>query len=130
VLTPEAHADIDAARRRARRGGAVETPGRVVAELSFGFWSFLLSGRYERTLWLPCLRPAFSHHRGMRRAVNDAVRDLHLLRNRIAHLEPVHNRPLATLHDTTLTVAGWICPVSQAWIEERCQVREVLADRP
>ncbi len=44
---------------------------------------------------IPCLRKAFPgiQGRGMRRDVHDAIRDLHVLRNRIAHHEPIHNRP-------------------------------------
>jgi len=33
-------------------------PGKVVAELSFGFWRFLLARRYTASLW-PALRPGF-----------------------------------------------------------------------
>lgn len=132
VLTGDALDDIARARRRATNNGRTETPGRVMAELGLGFWRYLLAGRYERTLWLPCLRQAFPglRGRGMRRDVNDAVRDLHLVRNRIAHHEPIHNRPLAQLHTTAMTVSEWICPVSRQWIERRCRVARVLAVRP
>ena len=100
-----------------------------MAELPFGFWRFLLSSRYERTLWLPCLRDAFPgiRGRGMRRDVHDAMRDLHLLRNRIAHHEPIHNRPLLELHAVALTTAGWICPTTRRWIAARSRVPALLA---
>jgi hypothetical protein len=80
-------------------------------------------------LWLPCLRDAFPGIRGtgLRRDVHDALRDLHLLRNRIAHHEPIHNRPLAQLHAVALTAAGWICPTTQAWIAARSRVPALLA---
>ncbi|MFC0531370.1 hypothetical protein [Phytohabitans kaempferiae] len=132
LLTGDALDDIAKARRRATRNGRPEAPGRVVAELSLGFWRYLLAGRYERTLWLPCLRQVFPglQGRGMRRDVNDAVRDLHLLRNRIAHHEPIHDRPLKDLHATAMSVADWVCPVSRRWIETRCRVAALLASRP
>jgi hypothetical protein len=41
------------ARRRARRGGAPETHGKVIAELMFGFWRFLLDSQHSGTLWAP-----------------------------------------------------------------------------
>ena len=44
---------------RATRNGRLEMPGRVVAQLTLGFWRYLLASRYGRTLWLPCLRQAF-----------------------------------------------------------------------
>lgn len=132
LFTADALDDIAKARRRATRTGRPETPGRVVAELTLGFWRYLLASRYERTLWLPCLRTAFPglRGRGMRRDVNDAVRDLHLLRNRIAHHEPIHDRPLPALHATAMSVARWVCPVSHRWIENRCQVASLLTTRP
>ncbi|MDQ1658055.1 MAG: hypothetical protein QOD41_3138 [Cryptosporangiaceae bacterium] len=129
-LEAQAQADIAKARQRATSGGRAETPGRVVAELGFGFWRFLLASRYDRTFWVPGLRHAFPHHRGLRRTVHDTVKDLHLLRNRIAHLEPIHNRPLTTLHTASMTVAGWICPVGRRWLDEHCGVQRLLACRP
>jgi hypothetical protein len=109
VFNDQTRKDIETARRHLTANGRPEAPGRVVAELPFGFWRFLLAGRYERPLWLPCLRGAFPGlaGRGMRRDVHDALRDLHLLRNRIAHHEPIHNRQLGPLPEVALTAAGW-----------------------
>ena len=129
IFTAQTAGDILTARRHAAAFGRAQSPGRIVAELPFGFWRFLLSSRYERTLWLPCLRDAFPGIRGqgMRRDVHDAMRDLHLLRNRIAHHEPIHNRPVVELHAVALTTAGWICPTAQGWIAARSRVPALLA---
>jgi hypothetical protein len=62
----------------------------------------------------------------MRRDVHDAIRDLHVLRNRIAHHEPIHNRPLEMLHEQALTVAEWVCPVTRRWIAARSRVPALL----
>jgi hypothetical protein len=130
IFSAQTAADIRGARRHAAAGGRTESPGRIIAELPFGFWRFLLSRRYERSLWLPCLRDAFPgiRGRGMRRDVHDAMRDLHLLRNRIAHHEPIHNRPLFELHAVALTTAGWVCPTTRDWIAARSRVPALLAD--
>jgi hypothetical protein len=129
IFTAQTASDINAARRHAAAFGRAQIPGRIIAELPFGFWRFLLSSRYERSLWLPCLRDAFPgiRGRGMRRDVHDAMRDLHLLRNRIAHHEPIHNRPLGELHAVALTTAGWICPTARDWIAARSRVPALLA---
>jgi hypothetical protein len=129
IFTAQTAGDIAVARRHAAAFGRAESPGRIIAELPLGFWRFLLSSRYERTLWLPCLRDAFPGIRGqgMRRDVHDAMRDLHLLRNRIAHHEPIHNRPLPELHAVALTTAGWICPTTRRWIAARSRVPALLA---
>jgi hypothetical protein len=120
------------ARRRAAAGAHGETPGRVVAELSLGFWRFLLAARYERSLWVPSLRFAFPHllGQGMRRQAHDAVQGLHGLRNRIAHHEPIHDRSLDELHRTALRVVGWICPMTAEWIRDRSAVPGLLRRRP
>lgn len=91
VLSDLAHEDIAAARRRVRKLWRPETPGRVVAELSFGFWKFLLAKRYEATLWTGYLRHAFPNLQPQSRAVvYRSLDELHTVRNRIAHHEPVH----------------------------------------
>jgi hypothetical protein len=129
VFTLQTAGDINTARRHAAAFGRTESVGRIIAELPLGFWRFLLSSRYERSLWLPCLRDAFPGNRGhgMRRDVHDAMRDLHLLRNRIAHHEPIHNRPLGALHGVALTTAGWVCPTTRQWIAARSRVPALLA---
>lgn len=42
--------DIAVARYRVAKLRRGEAPGRVIAELNFGFWSFLLAKRYEASL--------------------------------------------------------------------------------
>ena len=128
VFFTEAHQDISKARGRATFQGRQETPGRVVAELNFGFWRYLLATRYDGTLWRKCLHRAFP--RQPRKPVAKAVGRLHEARNRMAHHEPMFNRPVAELRATALTVAGWICPVTRGWIESQCRVPQLLANVP
>lgn len=68
--------------------------------------------------------------RGMRRDVHDAVAALHSLRNRIAHQEPIYNRPLTRAHEVAMQVADWISPDMRRWIEGPCQVPSLLAFEP
>jgi hypothetical protein len=122
---------IDDARRRARKAGAAETHDRVIAELMFGFWRYLLDARHQATLWAPALRHAFPHLRPrVRTEVYDRVERLHALRNRIAHHEPIHSQPLAGRLDEVLTVAGCICPTTATWIWSTTRVPHVLAAMP
>jgi len=128
TLFPPELADIAKARRRATRTGRAETPGRVISELSLGFWKFLLARRYDRGLWHPCLHRVF--RRRPRPVVFDAVDQVHRARNRLAHHEPMFDRPVPALLGTALRVVEWICPVTREWIEDDCRVPEVLAARP
>jgi hypothetical protein len=131
VLSDKSREDIVAARDRVRRLGWPQTPGRVVAELGFGFWRFLLASQYEKTLWTPHLRHAFPQLRPQsRREVHDRVVRLNRLRNRVAHHEPIHGRDLAGDHVDLLAVAGWMHPTVAAWIAGLSRVPAVLAARP
>lgn len=114
LVSDQTRRDIREAIRRGTRNGRSETPGRVVAELNLGFWRFLLARRYDGTLWRYCMYRGFP---GKRRAdVERAVSSLHVLRNRIGHHEPIHNRPLDDLLALSLEVAGWIDADARDWI--------------
>lgn len=132
LFSEEAQRAIESARWQVYRSGRAETPSRVVTELSLGFWRFLLAARYERSLWVPVLRDAFPHlkGRGMRREAHEGIHRLHGLRNRIAHHEPIHNRPLEGLHKVALRAAGWICPDTAEWIRGRSRVQGLLERKP
>ncbi|WP_020420228.1 hypothetical protein [Amycolatopsis sp. ATCC 39116] len=128
IISEQTRRDIREAIRRGTRNGRPETPGRVVAELNLGFWRFLLARRYDGTLWRYCMYRAFP---GKRRAdVERAVAELHVLRNRIGHHEPIHNRPLEDLLALALEVAGWIDPDARSWIASGDSTPGLLGQRP
>ena len=52
---------------------------------------------------------------------------LRLLRNRIAHHEPVIKRDLSEDHDLVLELAGWMSPAMRSWIEYHSRVPTLLA---
>jgi hypothetical protein len=131
VLSEKSREDVQAARDRVRRLNRPETPGRVIAELGFGFWRFLLASQYEKTLWTPYLRHGFPYLRPQsRRNVHDRVARLNQLRNRVAHHEPIHGRDLARDHADLLLVATWIHPTVGEWLAGLSRVPAVLASRP
>lgn len=131
VLSDRAQEDIAAARRRVRKLRRPETPGRVVAELSFGFWKFLLAKRYEATLWTGCLRHAFPNLQPQSRAVvYRSLDELHTVRNRIAHHEPVHNRDLTADMLTIYRLLDWIDADTRAWAVSLSRLQSLIAARP
>jgi hypothetical protein len=132
VFSEQSVADITKARCRVRQVHKPELPGRVIAELPFGFWRFLIAKRYEASLWIPTLWHVFPHlmGRGSREDLHQQLIKLHGLCNRLAHQEPVHNRPLVVLHDAIVTVTEWINPVFRGWIEQQSAVHPTLATRP
>ncbi len=130
-LQDESRRQIRQAIRHATRAGGPPTHGKVVAELTFGFWRFLLDAYHQPTLWAPALRHAFPHLRPrIRQNVYDPMSRLNNLRNRIAHHEPLYRHDLeARLHDV-LTVAGFVCPTVAAWIWSSTRVPATLVARP
>lgn len=129
-LSPGSRRVIAKARARATDDGALpEVHGKVVAELSFGFWWSLLSDNYNRSLWAPCLKNAFDGQ-VRRQRLHAALDQMRVLRNRIAHHEPLHTRDLAADHHVLLDTAGRIAVPLKEHIESVTRVPEILSLRP
>lgn len=104
------------AKQKIARHRLSPTPGRVVAELTFGFWTSLLDVRYERSrvLW-PALAPKiFSNAPRKLRTRKDQspyAAQLRTLRNRVFHHEPVWHWPnLPALVRESETWLLWLNP--------------------
>ncbi|MGL4304673.1 MAG: Abi family protein [Mycobacteriaceae bacterium] len=80
---------VDSAINKSGKGNA--QPGKVIAELSFGFWSHLTSNASEKVLWLPYIYHSYPAGTN-RKAVDQAISRINTLRNRIAHHEPIFDR--------------------------------------
>ena len=108
------------------------TSGRVVAQLSLGFWVGLLGTghNYEMSLWRPALRHAFSGKAGPRKQLHIDFDRLRTFRNRIAHHEPIFHRHLAADHMHIVRLIRLISPVTAEWVMENSRVEAVLAVRP
>jgi hypothetical protein len=122
---------VDEATQEIQRRGESPTPGRTVAELSFGFWVSLLgSGTdYETRLWRPALRHAFPGYRGRRAPLHRQLDDVRRLRNRIAHHEPIHRRDLAADHEGIYRLLAYIPPEYADWVRLHDRVPDVLVCR-
>jgi hypothetical protein len=137
-LEPRHMADIAQARQRVQQGRNEETEGRVVSELTLGFWRLLHAKVYEHTLWRSVLRFAYPHQPvADRGALYGRLDHINTLRNRIAHHEPVHRTSigrtslgLAAIHAELLDVVGWIDRDLQAWLLSESRVPGLLAGKP
>lgn len=134
-LDSRGRADIDKARDRATNyGRARSTHGKVVAELSFGFWRYLTAQRYHTSLWVPALHAAFPHGdadlRTRRREVERHLADLMLVRNRAAHHEPIQRRDLARDLDVAVEVTSWVHGEAGAWVAEKSAITAAVASKP
>lgn len=112
------------------------TPGKVVAELAFGFWAGLLSGHladghtdYHNYVWVK--GGVARRFGGMKRRVLWKRLDrLRRFRNRIAHHEHLLDANLALMTqdiDSTLTTLD---PALAAWVRAMDETAEIIAARP
>ncbi|MFJ8762867.1 hypothetical protein [Streptomyces cyaneofuscatus] len=129
-LGDKARTDIAQAQQRAGRRGTVIPRGKVIAELSFGFWRFLLARQYKTKLW-PDLAGAFPHapDRALS-TMEDPVARLHKFRNRIAHHEGIWHLPIEDRRDDIQIVLGFMNPAAAAWVDGASRIDDVLARRP
>ncbi|WP_248580055.1 hypothetical protein [Nocardioides sp. InS609-2] len=129
-LNPRSRRAARDAQQRATDDGQVrEVHGKVIAELSFGFWWSLLADRYNRTLWAPCLKNAFDGP-VRRQKLHESLDELRRLRNRIAHHEPLHARNLHGDHQLLLDTASRVAAPLRQHIESVSRVTDTLGDRP
>ncbi|MEZ7005470.1 hypothetical protein [Streptomyces sp. AD55] len=115
---------------RAGRDAATIPRGKIIAELTFGFWRFLLARQYRSSLW-PDLAGAFPHapNRALP-TVEEPVKRLHECRNRIAHHEGIWHLAPEARWDDIQNVLGFITPTAAAWVADASRIDDVLARRP
>jgi hypothetical protein len=94
--------------------GKEPTAGRVVAAVTFGFWTSMVSPAYEQ-LWQTTLHRIARREngKGLRRKDFAApLAPIRTLRNRIAHHEPILQWNLPKYHASMLTLTGWLSPAA------------------
>ena len=108
--------------------------GRVLAELSFGFWRFLVAKRYLTNLWMPALKDAFPFgpvdpltRQGQ---VAKYMDRLGFVRNRAAHHEPIHRRDLARDLEAATRLMSMVDPTTSEWLATRSPLPKVIRERP
>lgn len=95
--------------------------GRIIAELSFGFWTGLFKSRYEQVLWPKLTKEVFPYapkREQYRKTLFERLERIRHLRNRAFHHEPLwkgigFNRlsyPLDILHQEIQELLQWMSP--------------------
>jgi len=113
ILKPQEQESVKKAKEELARQRKPLEVGRVVAELSLGFWTSLLDARYEQLLWPRLLQPTFLHmprHARTRKNLSSRFNQIRHLRNRVFHHEPIWRRDLDRQHTEILEAVGWISP--------------------
>ena len=110
--------------------GKQPTPGRVVAELSYGFWVALFANAYDTTLWRTDLHKLFTPRVKDRHGLYDALDRLRTLRNRIAHHEPIFQRRLGDDYRRIRNIVGFLSLPTLRWLDHHSTVEDALDVSP
>jgi hypothetical protein len=113
-----------------RRVSPTAPPGKIVAELPLGFWRYLSSAAHEKTLWVRYLYHAFPPGTDRKADVDDRVRQLHALRNRVAHHEPLLSENIRSHIAAGQALAHMLIPSLAQHIASTSSVLHVVSQRP
>jgi len=106
-------------------------PSRIVAAMTFGYWTAYFSSDYEE-LWRLGLhriaRTADGKALG-RKQFTQPLLPLRMLRNRVAHHEPILDWSLDRHYSTMLRLLDWLSPPAALWCKENSRF-EGLYHRP
>jgi hypothetical protein len=116
LVTPYQQRCVADAYNHLMREKKAATHAQMVAELNFGFWSSLFGRMPGNHLWR-VLRPIFQTKGLQRGHIATLLRDFRILRNRVAHYEPIISLPLAQRYADITTLTGWLSPDAAAWID-------------
>jgi hypothetical protein len=121
LLDPREQEKVIAAKQELQRQRKPPAPGRLIAELNFGFWTSLFDARYEQRLWPRLLKdtfPTLPSRLRTRRTLSRRLNDIRYLRNRIFHHEPIwHLKDLGQRHGAILEAIYWISPTLRNMIQ-------------
>jgi hypothetical protein len=89
---------------------------QIVPALSFGFWVSFFDRSFEE-FWRQNLRSIFNVERITRSEVAFSLRKIKLIRNRIAHHEPIINIDLEDHETTAFKIIGMLSKSSLTWLK-------------
>jgi hypothetical protein len=124
---------ITDARNSILREKKIVTSGKVISELSFGFWTSLLDSKFERTLWKK-LRLSFPNCPKairQRKTMSSKFNGIRKLRNRIFHHEPVtwNIDVIRNYRDEIIEAIDWIDKGLLDWSNDIIRIDEVIDKR-
>lgn len=115
---------------------SLPTTGKIIAELKFAFWETLFTAGQDSRIWNAHFRACFpgaptAQSIAQCRATAHAdLRIIRLLRNRIAHHEPIFTRNIADDYQRIHDMIAWRNQVAAAWMDGKQSVLAVLAAKP
>lgn len=113
------------------KDGKAPTPGRVVAALTFSFWTTMLSPAYD-TLWQTTLHKIGrkTDGKGLRRKdFSSPLSPVRTLRNRVAHHEPIIAWNLLSHRQKIGTMIEWLSPPAAEWVSQNCRFFSIYPEQ-
>ena len=121
-LNPIQQVKVEQARNRF--SGHV-SDGRIVAELTFGFWTGMF-GKDKYMLWGKCFQPMFdAGYPVKRKQIAVRLNRIRKLRNRIAHHEPIIQQDLQGIYTETRELIGWLSTDALIWCDTYCRFNAI-----
>ena len=108
---------------------ALESENRHYSQMTFGFWTYLLSPQNANKIWTPTLHKSFQPGVS-RKALHRNASELQRLRNRVGHHEAVWHLNHEDLRDKILQVLRCISDEAIEWVASTTNLQAVLAERP
>jgi len=106
------------------------TPGKIIAELSFGFWTSLLDSRFEKTLWknLRLSFPNCPKNLRQRKTMSSKFNGIRKFRNRIFHHESVswNYSALRNYRDEIIEGIDWLDKELLEWSDELFRTNSII----
>jgi hypothetical protein len=106
------------------------TPGKIISELSFGFWTSLLDSRFEKTLWknLRLSFPNCPKQIRQRKTMSSKFNGIRKLRNRIFHHESVtwNIDVIKNYRDEIIEAIDWLDKDLLDWCQDLIRIDYVI----
>jgi len=122
VLSPQEINKVQEAKSTLIKCNKPPDAGKLIPELTFGFWTSLFDVRYEKILWPWLLKPVVPNmprHIRIRKNLSKRLNRIRTLRNRIFHHEPIwHWRDLHGQHTEIQETITWINPAMTVFTEQ------------
>lgn len=110
------------AKAKLQRRAEATTTDKIIAELTFGFWSSLFNVQFQTVLWkdLRLVFPRCPKPQRQRHTISSALNQVRNLRNRVFHHEQLLwlNPALIDLHSKGMEVVGWLDPHLSQWLQQ------------
>ena len=107
----------------------ISKPAQKYTEMTFGFWTYLLSPQNANAIWTPVLHRSFQ--KGVsRKALHLDVSAVQKLRNKIGHHEAIWHLDHELILSKIYAVLAAISDDAVAWVESTTNIQAVLDQRP